>query len=694
MRRKLRRHLAFLMAVLMMLSLMGVQVLAEGVQVEAVQTTEGTDCTVLPEETDAEETSRSEMQKPDAKESPPESGVVTEEGKSTDSEKISVALKDEILTKGSLTADVSGTTESDQIAYQWQVSENGQWKDIEDTATVDSRKQSYEVARDGAQKTFRVKVTVNEAVTVYSSEYKVNYYDKLQNGSFETPKVSDAGTLTYKNAHFIQVANGTNDLYWKTTAKGAYFGSGTQRDYYIEIADGSRSYYGNTVNDPKPVYNISSAAQGNQFAELNCEEPGALYQDVLTEPGTVLHWGLEHAGRWGTDTMAVIISDTKSMSSDWNPAGSGFDQSNPDVQAVLSDKTGKWTYHYGDYTVPAGQYVTRFYFVAVAAANGNLSNGNLLDNISFGKDLPNPPAKTGNLIITKQVEGIAASQIPDKSFTFQIKRGEEVIEEVKLPQNGQWSASLQAVEPGEYTVTEIAQEQNNYRLEHTFYLVGQESQAEGMTARIDVTKEQTATVTYTNQYQPLMVVPTGVENRMFPTILSVSSKKEERKRFMKLKGEIHLFLIRLAFLLVFLWVLFGLLFGITTMKNNDMSPRISAGDLLFYYRLEKPKSGDVVVLQKAGEKYVGRVIAVGGDTVEITEDEKVKINGSKIVENDIFYDTPQYESDTVYPLTLNSGEYFILGDQRGNAKDSRYFGAVKDKEIKGRVITVLRRSDI
>ena len=519
MRRKLRRHLAFLMAVLMMVSLMGVQVLAEGVQVEAVQTTEGTDCTVLPEETDVEETSRSEMQKPDAKESPPESGVVTEEGKSTDSEKISVALKDEILTKGSLTADVSGTTESDQIAYQWQVSENGQWKDIEDTATVDSRKQSYEVARDGAQKTFRVKVTVNEAVTVYSSEYKVNYYDKLQNGSFETPKVSDAGTLTYKNAHFIQVANGTNDLYWKTTAKGAYFGSGIQRDYYIEIADGSRSYYGNSVNDPKSVYNISSAAQGNQFAELNCEEPGALYQDVLTEPGTVLHWGLEHAGRWGTDTMAVIISDTKSMSSDWNPAGSGFDQSNPDVQAVLSDKTGKWTYHYGDYTVPAGQYVTRFYFVAVAAANGNLSNGNLLDNISFGKDLPNPPAKTGNLVITKQVEGIAASQIPDESFTFQIKRGEEVIEEVKLPQNGQWSASLQAVEPGEYTVTEIAQEQNNYRLEHTFYLVGQESQAEGKTARIDVTKEQTATVTYTNQYQPLMVVPTGVENRMFPTIL-------------------------------------------------------------------------------------------------------------------------------------------------------------------------------
>ena len=157
--------------------------------------------------------------------------------------------------------------------------------------------------------------------------------------------------------------------------------------------------------------------------------------------------------------------------------------------------------------------------MSVAAANGNLSNGNLLDNISFGKDLPNPPAKTGNLIITKQVEGIAASQIPDESFTFQIKRGEEVIEEVKLPQNGQWSASLQAVEHGEYTVTEIAQEQINYRLEHSFFFLCLESQAEGMTARIDITKEQTATVTYTNQSQPLMVVPTGVENRVLPTIL-------------------------------------------------------------------------------------------------------------------------------------------------------------------------------
>ena len=163
---------------------------------------------------------------------------------------------------------------------------------------------------------------------------------------------------------------------------------------------------------------------------------------------------------------------------------------------------------------------------------------------------------------------------------------------------------------------------------------------------------------------------------------------------MKLKGEILLLGIRLLLLLVIVWVLFGMLFGITSMKNNDMWPRISAGDLLFYYRLEEPVSGDAVVFEKEGEKYVGRVLAVGGDTVEITEDETVKINGNEIVENDIFYETPRYESDPAYPLTLESGEYFILGDARENAKDSRYFGPVKDKEIKGKVITVIRRSEI
>ena len=37
---------------------------------------------------------------------------------------------------------------------------------------------------------------------------------------------------------------------------------------------------------------------GDQFAELNCENIGALYQDILTTPSSECYWDLDHAGRW------------------------------------------------------------------------------------------------------------------------------------------------------------------------------------------------------------------------------------------------------------------------------------------------------------------------------------------------------------------------------------------------------------
>lgn len=91
-------------------------------------------------------------------------------------------------------------------------------------------------------------------------------------------------------------------------------------------------------------------------------------------------------------------------------------------------------------------------------------------------------------------------------------------------------------------------------------------------------------------------------------------------------AEVRLFLTRLTAMVLLLWVLFGLIFGICPMKNEDMMPRISSGDLLLYYRLQQSfVSGDVIVLQKDGKRYVGRVAAHGGDTVEITEDAQLSV---------------------------------------------------------------------
>ena len=155
------------------------------------------------------------------------------------------------------------------------------------------------------------------------------------------------------------------------------------------------------------------------------------------------------------------------------------------------------------------------------------------------------------------------------------------------------------------------------------------------------------------------------------------------------------FFTKLIAMVVLLALLFGFAFGVTPMENDDMAPRISAGDLLLYYRLADDwTTGDVMVFEKDGEQYVGRIVAQGGDTVEVTDQATLVVNGSTVLENDIYYTTPKYDDGPTYPVTLAQDEFFILCDYREGARDSRYFGPVKAGEVKGKVITVIRRSGL
>lgn len=168
-----------------------------------------------------------------------------------------------------------------------------------------------------------------------------------------------------------------------------------------------------------------------------------------------------------------------------------------------------------------------------------------------------------------------------------------------------------------------------------------------------------------------------------------------RRRSLANREEVISFFTRLAFLVILLWILLGMVFGLAVMKNDDMSPRISAGDLMLFYRLEDTlRAEDVILFEKEGRQYTGRIVAVGGDTVEITEDARLMINGSYVAESRIYYSTPRYESEVAYPVTLEEGQVFVLCDYREGARDSRYFGPVEKTEIRGKVITVIRRSEL
>lgn len=173
------------------------------------------------------------------------------------------------------------------------------------------------------------------------------------------------------------------------------------------------------------------------------------------------------------------------------------------------------------------------------------------------------------------------------------------------------------------------------------------------------------------------------------------------KRSEKSVKDYQFFILKLAGFLLVLWVLFFLLIGIMRVPGADMYPRLDSGDMILFYRLDKDvRAQDVIVVEKEvptlqGEQLmVLRVVAVAGDTVEISDGDRLVVNGNTILETNIFYPTPRYEGFTEYPLTLGEGECFVLADSRNGGMDSRFFGPVTRDEILGTVITVVRRNNL
>ena len=183
--------------------------------------------------------------------------------------------------------------------------------------------------------------------------------------------------------------------------------------------------------------------------------------------------------------------------------------------------------------------------------------------------------------------------------------------------------------------------------------------------------------------------------------------KRKRRRIRALGS----LLLRTVALALVVYILFFHIVGLTTMPGTDMFPRVGAGDLLLFYRLERnPRAQDVVVIDKrvngdhsagsaengdaAIRRFVCRVIAAPGDTVEITEEHGLKVNGNTLAETGITQGTRPYEGYLEYPVVLGEGEYFVLSDSRNGGVDSRCFGPVKQEEIQGIVITLLRRNNL
>ena len=365
-----------------------------------------------------------------------------------------VLVMDKIANDGSLEAKYTpadNTTQTTVASYEWYKSDSkdGTYTKVEKTNyqagtsivsnISDDGAKLYPAYDDGARKWYKVKVTLSDNITVVeSSPYQVAYYNQLQNGSFEEP--------TYDHrTNQISNANYATDGVWQTT--------GTNNGFDIEIVrqnkeDGATAYdwwteTGNNTSLNRDTHNWANAAyEGSQFAELNCEAAGALYQDVLTIPGTSLNYWLAHRAR-GTDansmqydTMYLVIMPKNKAVDDNNYElttqtqletkltqllGRNLNDST-EKDGVLYDSNGikvlrvtstnqRWQYinEVNGYTPTSS--LTRFFFMSGKTASGKNTVGNFLDQVGFSQELPPVADDEFTLQIKKSFEGLGSADI-------------------------------------------------------------------------------------------------------------------------------------------------------------------------------------------------------------------------------------------------------------------------------------------
>lgn len=392
-----------------------------------------------------------------------------------------VTITDNIVNSGALEA----TCTSDSVeAYTWyrNSEETGEYTKVDPVNYNTGSEIKTNISQDqkqlfpaydngeatGARQWYYVEVELTNGEKITSKPIQVTYFRELQNGGFETPTTSKFSTQfsnkNYKDSEGVWQTTGTNNGKDIEIARQAL---GKASSYAWNKVSGKlfENYQSNEYNETNGTYDDGhdwehAAYEGAQFAELNCEASGALYQDVLTKDGTALNYWLSHRARgksdtytykanwWSNpeyypganvkqyDTMYLIMMPTKTaiekdlttqdkLKNYLQGLGVSYSQTaseekndvvynnvNDGIKILrITSSNQKWHYILATNDYIPTSSLTRFFFMAGTTASGDPTVGNFLDNVGFSQQLPPVADDEYSIEINKNFSGLSSTQI-------------------------------------------------------------------------------------------------------------------------------------------------------------------------------------------------------------------------------------------------------------------------------------------